>query len=193
MAKVLADRCQILVGLDPSDNIEENRLIHERFKGNIESFQTGRQFDLVTLRMVVEHIANPAGAAQALSRLLKPGGQVVIYTVYKWSPATITSSAAPFWLHHVVKKLIWNTDEKDTFPTEYRMNTRRDLRRIMSTVSFEEEQFSYLDDCRSLARWKITSILEMWAWKVLHAADIHYPEVCLLGIYRKRHTAADQR
>jgi 2-polyprenyl-3-methyl-5-hydroxy-6-metoxy-1,4-benzoquinol methylase len=189
MAGLLADRCQILVGLDPSDNIEENRLLHERYKGTIESFQTGRRFDLVTLRMVAEHISNPAAAAEALSRLCKPGGQVVIYTVYRWSPVTIISAAAPFRFHHLAKKLLWNTEEKDTFPTEYRMNTRRDLRRIMGAAGFEEQQFSYLDDCRSFARWKLTSVIELCVWKVLRAAGLHYPEVCLLGVYRKRESA----
>jgi 2-polyprenyl-3-methyl-5-hydroxy-6-metoxy-1,4-benzoquinol methylase len=151
MARILADRCRILVGLDPSENIEENQFIHERFQGTIESFQTERRFDLVTLRMVAEHISDPSATAAALSRLAKPGGLVVIYTVYKWSPVTMVSSTAPFWLHHVVKKVIWNTEEKDTFPTEYRMNTRRDLRRIMQAAGFAEETFSYLDDCRSFS------------------------------------------
>lgn len=185
MAKLLADRCRLLVGLDPSDNIDENRLIHERFKGFVETFQTDHRFDLVTLRMVAEHISNPADTVAVLSRICKPGGRVIIYTVFKWSPVTIVSSAVPFQLHHVVKKLIWNTEEKDTFPIEYRMNTRKDLNRILGTAGFHEEHFSYLDDCRSLARWKCTNILELSAWKALHAAKLHYPEVCLLGIYRK--------
>jgi len=186
LAKTLAERCRILVGLDPSDNIEENQLIHERFKGFLEDFPAGRQFDLVTLRMVAEHIANPSGAAAALARLVKPGGRVVVYTVFKWSPVTLVSAAAPLWVHHVVKKFIWAADEKDTFPTEYRMNTRRELSRMMASAGFAEEQFSYLDDCRSLARWKMTNFLELSLWKALHALGAHYPEVCLLGIYRRR-------
>jgi SAM-dependent methyltransferase len=185
MAKLLARRCRLLVGLDPSDNIDENELIHERYKGFVETFQTNHRFDLVTLRMVAEHVSKPDDMLGALSRICKPGGRVVIYTVYKWSPVTIISSAVPFRLHHAVKKVIWNTEEKDTFPIEYRMNTRIDLERILGKAGFQEEQFSYLDDCRSLARWKCTNILELSAWKVLHAARLHYPEVCLLGIYQK--------
>ena len=189
LAKMLSERCRLLVGLDPSDNIEENQIIHERFKGFLEDFPAGRQFDLVTLRMVAEHIAHPAGAARALARLAKPGGRIVIYTVFKWSPVTLVSAAAPFWLHHAVKRIIWNTEEKDTFPTEYRMNTRRELRRIMTSVGFAEEQFSYLDDCRSLARWKLTNLLELVLWKILTSAGLHYPEVCIIGVYRKPFSA----
>jgi SAM-dependent methyltransferase len=192
MAKILAGRCRLLVGLDPSDNIEENRLIHERFKGPIEQYPPGPRFDLVTLRMVAEHIPNPGATAEALAGVSKPGARVIIYTVYKWSPGTMVSAAAPFWLHHVAKKLLWGTEEKDTFPTEYRMNTRRDLRGILAAAGFEEEKFWYLDDCRSLARWKITYLFELCLWKLLHLARLHYPEVCLMGIYRKRDAAPDR-
>jgi 2-polyprenyl-3-methyl-5-hydroxy-6-metoxy-1,4-benzoquinol methylase len=185
LAKVLSKRCKLLVGLDPSENIDENPLLHERFRGFLEDYQTGRRFDLITLRMVAEHIANPDSAAAALSRLCKPGGKVVIYTVYKWSPVTIISAAAPFQLHHKVKKVIWQTEEKDTFPTEYRMNTRQALRKLFARAGFGEFTFAYLDDCRSLARWKWTNFLELSFWKVLNFLGLHYPEVCLLGLYQK--------
>ena len=75
MAQLLAKRCKVLVGLDPSDNIDENPLIHERFKGLLEDYHTDRRFDLVTLRMVAEHISNPSAAVAALSRLCSPGGE----------------------------------------------------------------------------------------------------------------------
>lgn len=186
VAQNLSARCKVLVGLDPSDNIDENPLLHERFKGTLEAFQTDRRFDLITLRMVAEHIADPAGTAAALARLSKTGGRIVIYTVYKWSPVTVLSSAVPFQLHHAVKRVIWRTEEKDTFPTEYRMNTRRELSRIFAAAGFREAEFQYLDDCRSLARWKWTNVLELSIWKMLQAVHIHYPEVCILGIYEKR-------
>lgn len=186
LAEKLSERCRYLVGLDPSNNIDENPLLHERFKGMIEDYRTNRRFDLITLRMVAEHIQNPADAAACLSRLCKPGGRAVIYTVYKWSPVTVVSAAVPFQLHHQVKKVIWQTEEKDTFPTEYRMNTRRDLRRIFEAAGFQEAQFQYLDDCRSLARWRWTNLVELVSWKALHSVGLHYPEVCLLGIYRKQ-------
>lgn len=185
LAKTLSERCRCLVGLDPSDNIDENPLLHERFKGMIDDYHTDRRFDLITLRMVAEHIQDPAATAASLSRLCNPGGRVVIYTVNKWSPVTLVSAAVPFQLHHSFKKVIWQTEEKDTFPTEYRMNTRRDLIRIFAAAGFQEAQFHYLDDCRSLARWRWTNLFELVFWKGLHRLGLHYPEVCLLGIYRK--------
>ena len=73
-AKLLAERCQRLVGLDPSDNIRDNDIVHERAQCRLE-----------------DYVAEPEGAIAALSRLIAPGGRVVVFTVDKWAPVTILS------------------------------------------------------------------------------------------------------
>jgi SAM-dependent methyltransferase len=186
VAKILAERCRLLVGVDPSDNIDENQLVQDRFKGLIEDFHTNRQFDLISLRMVAEHITDPTAAVAAFSRLTKPGGRVVIYTVFRWSPLTILSSVTPLRLHHFLKRFFWGTEEKDTFPVAYRMNTRKELKAFFQVGGFEEEQFSYLDDCRTLSRWKPTGTAELCTWKLFHLSGLPYPEVCILGTYRRK-------
>jgi SAM-dependent methyltransferase len=185
LARVLADRCRLLVGLDPSDNIRRNPFVHEKAQCMLEDYRDTRRFDLLSLRMVAEHIADPAGAAAALSRLAKPGARVVIYTVGKWAPVTIASAMTPIAVHHAVKRLLWRTDPADTFPTEYRMNTRRALRATMAGAGFVEDGFLRLDDCRTLARWPATSRMELATWRALRAIGLGYPEYCLLGVYRK--------
>jgi 2-polyprenyl-3-methyl-5-hydroxy-6-metoxy-1,4-benzoquinol methylase len=182
-AKRLSERCRLLVGLDPSENINENTFVHHRVRSTIENFNTGIQFDLVTMRMVAEHIADPHATASALAKLVKPGGSVVIYTVHRWSPVSMISTLVPFALHHYIKRVLWKSEEKDTFPTEYRMNTRTTLRRYFEAIGFKEKRFAYLDDCRTFARWLPLSFLELALWKALHSIGIHYPEFCILGIY----------
>jgi 2-polyprenyl-3-methyl-5-hydroxy-6-metoxy-1,4-benzoquinol methylase len=185
LAQMLAARCRNLTGVDPSDNIDENALVHEKVKSLIEDYRPNRDFDLITLSMVAEHITNPTAAVQSLARLARPGGRVVIYTVNKWSPATLLSAATPLSFHYWTKKLFWDVGEKDTFPTVYRMNTRRALRNLFGQAGFAEEKFLRLDDCRTLTMWRWTSAMELAVWKVIHAVGLHYPENCLLGIYRK--------
>lgn len=180
----LANRCHRLAGLDPSDNIDQNPYLHDCFKMTLEDFTAPQLFDLITLRMVAEHISNPGDAVEMLSKAVNPGGRVVILTVYRWSPIPMLSSIVPFALHHKLKKIFWQTEERDTFPTEYRMNTQRQLRHWLEP-EFEEEQFTYLDDCRTLGRWKLLNSAELHVWKLLRSIGLHYPEVCLLGIYRK--------
>ena len=67
--------------------------LHERSQCVLEEYQTGHRFDLVTLRMVAEHLPDPAAAVRALERLVAPGGRVVLITVNLWSPITLLSQA----------------------------------------------------------------------------------------------------
>jgi 2-polyprenyl-3-methyl-5-hydroxy-6-metoxy-1,4-benzoquinol methylase len=185
LAKLLAQRCALLVGVDPDETINDNDLVHERVRQSIEDYHTSRTFDLVTLRMAAEHVADPGRTLTTLARLTRRGGKVVIYTVNRWSPVPILTWLVPFQLHHLPKRVLWRTDPKDTFPVAYRMNTRKTLRRLFEEHGFSESEFRYLDDCRTLMRFRATLILELSLWRCLRALWLTYPENCLLGVYER--------
>jgi 2-polyprenyl-3-methyl-5-hydroxy-6-metoxy-1,4-benzoquinol methylase len=185
LAGALAGRCGRLVGVDPSDNIDQNPFLHERAKVPLEHFQTGEQFDLVTFRMVVEHVERPAAVLETLSRVVKPGGKVAIFTVNKWSPVPLAAKIVPFGAHHAFKAFLWRTEERDTFPVVYAMNTRRQLKRLFHPAGFREYAFSYLDDCRTFARFPFLNRLELITRTLLRKFALPYPENCLLGIYER--------
>jgi len=185
LAELLSSRCQCLVGVDPSANIDRNDLVHERAKSTIEEYRTDRKFDLVSLRMVAEHIADPSAAMAAFSRLTKPGGRVVIYTVSKWAISSLIAASTPMIVHHLIKRILWLAKSEDTFPTVYRMNTRSSLRRMFMDAGFVEDDFKYLDDCRIFSRWRATSAIELIAQRLLRIVKIPYPDICILGVYRK--------
>ena len=48
-------------------------------RGRVEVCDSRHRFDLITLRMVAEHIQDPDRSIARLAELLKPGGLVVIY------------------------------------------------------------------------------------------------------------------
>jgi SAM-dependent methyltransferase len=183
LARVLADRCGLLVGIDSDDTIDENPFVQQRVKMRIEEYRSDKPFDVVTFRMVAEHIANPNRVIESLARLTKPGGKVVIYTVNRWSPVPMVTRIVPFGFHHTFKQFLWRTEKKDTFPVEYLMNTRKDLARLFEDAGFRECYFAYLDDCRSSGRFRSTFFLELCAWKFLRVLGLRYPENCLLGVY----------
>ena len=191
LATMLASRCRLLVGVDPSDNIQDNHFVHQRAQTTIDGFQTDRRFDLITMRMVAEHITDPIRAAGSIAGLLSTHGRVVIYTVNKWSAVTMTSWLVPFCLHHRIKSLLWGSEERDTFPVAYKMNTRGTLRKLFEAVGLQEEAFLYVDDCRTFARWRALSTLEILIWRLLRSFGMHYPETCLLAVYRTTGTIAD--
>lgn len=186
LAHTLARRCGVLVGVDPDDTLSANDLVHERARCRIEEFESERAFDVVTLRMVAEHVADPARSTSALARLTKQGGKVVVYTVNRWSPVPIITGLVPFQLHHAPKRLLWRTDPKDTFPVAYRMNTREVLRCVFEQHGFREAAFGHLDDCRTFSRFRATQLVELCLWRCFRAIGLRYPENCLLGVYERR-------
>jgi SAM-dependent methyltransferase len=185
LATELAGRCGRLVAVDPSPNVHENPFAHEKIEAFIEDYRADEPFDVLTLRMVAEHIARPDDAAAAMARLIKPGGRVVIYTINKWSPVPIVTWVTPFWMHHRIKRVVWGTDEKDTFPVAYKMNTRSALARVMGRHGFAEEAFAHLDDCRTFHQFNVLNYLELVGYRAARAVGLHYPETCLLGVYQR--------
>lgn len=185
LARELADRCGHLTGVDPSPNIHENPFAHERVQSLIEDYTSATPFDLLTLRMVAEHITNPVAALGAMHRLLRPGGTLVIYTINKWAPVSVAAWAVPFGLHHPIKKLFWGTEAKDTFSVAYRMNTRRTLRTLAEANGFRETAFRKLDDLATFQRFRPLNYGELISWKACRTVGLTYPENCLLGVYER--------
>ncbi len=185
LAASLAERSGCVVGVDPSDTLEENPFVHDKIKANIEDFQDSRTFPLVTLRMVAEHITHPQRAVEALARLTMSGGYVIVYTINLWSPLSWASLLIPFSLHHPIKRYLWRTEEKDTFPVAYKMNTRRQLRNLFASAGFRERKFAYLSDCRAFARFRLLFRMELMTWRALQSLGLVYPENCLLGVYER--------
>jgi 2-polyprenyl-3-methyl-5-hydroxy-6-metoxy-1,4-benzoquinol methylase len=185
LATELAVRCRCVVAVDPSDTVDENQFVNQRVKKKIEEFTSRETFDLATLRMVAEHIEAPESCLASLAKLVKPKGRVVVYTINKWSPVSLVSWLTPFRVHHPIKHLLWKTEEKDTFPVAYKMNTRRRLRLLFHQAGFHEQHFAYLDDCRTFHRFWTLNCLELSLWQLLRMIGSHYPENCLLGVYQR--------
>jgi 2-polyprenyl-3-methyl-5-hydroxy-6-metoxy-1,4-benzoquinol methylase len=185
LARLLADRVGVLVGVDPDATLEENAFVHERVRIPIEAFDGQQRFDLVSLRMVAEHVTDPDSVVASLARALKPGGLAVIYTVNRLSPVPLLTNLTPFAFHHIAKRVLWGTESKDTFPTAFRMNTPARLRRLFNAHGFSEVSCDRLDDCRTLSGFRLGFTIELLAWRCLRAVGLGYPEACLLGVYRR--------
>ena len=186
LGRELSGRCKRLVGVDPDGTLDENPYVHERVKALFDDWDGGRRFDLITLRMVAEHVTDPERLLLAIQRAAAPGARVVVYTVNKCSPVPLLTSLVPFGLRHKIKHFLWRTQKKDTFPTAFSMNTRARLESLFADKGYLEEWFDKLDDCRTLSRFRAGQWCELVAWKGVRALGLRYPETCLLGVYRAK-------
>lgn len=185
LGRELAERAGFVFGIDPDDNILENKVVNEHFHGIVEDCQTQHRFDLITMRMVAEHIADPVRSMSKVAELLKPGGRLVIYTPHKWAPMSLIANTVPFALHHPFKRFLWDTEARDTFATQYKLNTQKDLQRHCGSAGMREEFYERLDDCRITGGFRWLNQLELWARTGARAVGLGYPEACILTVYRK--------
>ena len=186
LAKELSERCALLFGIDPDPNIQQNSFIGEGFEGMVEDCNTEYRFDLITLRMVAEHIVDPDRSVAKLAQLAKPGGLVVVYTPYKWAPVSILAALVPNRFHYRIKRQFWGGEERDTFPTAFRLNTRATLAHYFGKHRMPEVFFAHLDDCRTFDNFRRLNYFELSVQRFLTSIGLRYPENCLLGVYRKQ-------
>jgi SAM-dependent methyltransferase len=84
--------------------------------------------DLITLRMVVEHLERVPDDFTEIERLLKPNGRLIFMTTNIMSPVVFLPRLIPNWLKKRLILKIFKVVDKDVFPTHHRFNSPRVIR-----------------------------------------------------------------
>lgn len=147
----LRNRCARVVGVDVDKAVRGNPMLDEAHVigiGDRLPFADG-SFDLITAHAVLEHIADPAACAAELHRVLKPGGWFCAWTPNRWGYFALAARALPERLHgSVLRRVSPGRQTEDIFPTRYRMNTRRALRRAFPAGQWDDFTYGYDGDVR---------------------------------------------
>ena len=136
-----------LVGVDPSDRIQHNMGVDERYQQSLELFAPGHagEFDVAFSVFVLEHVADPDGFARSSAQVLRPGGTLMGLTVNKWhyfgfTTWAVTRLGVSEWLLGKVR------DDVDYhYPTEYRCNTVGAVSRVLAQAGFRSVEFRMWD------------------------------------------------
>lgn len=138
--RTLKGKVKRLVGVDVDDAVLSNEGVDERHhvQPNDKLPFPDNTFDLVVSDWVLEHLDDPDFFAREMERVLKPGGWLCARTPNKWGLTAIVARLVPN-NHHVrfLKVVNAGRQEKDVFPTRYRLNTLRQIRKTFPNDRWE--------------------------------------------------------
>lgn len=157
----LATHCKTLIGMDVV--ITSHRNIKSLTQGNINHLPfTDNSLDLITCRMVVEHLDQPADAFTEINRCLRPGGAIIIITPNLRNYAIFGNAIATKLLKEAWRlRLVQSSDHRekeDIFPVRYRANTMPKLVRLLEASGLRVHKKLGLRQLRPY--WSRTASLE---------------------------------
>lgn len=126
-----------ICGVDLDPRVASNPMLDEGRVADAAGIPYADEtFDVVFADNVVEHLTDPIQVFRDVHRVLKPGGVFLFKTPNKIHYMPTIARITPHRFHQFVNKLRGRA-EVDTFPTQYRANTVRDVRRTAHAVGFE--------------------------------------------------------
>lgn len=143
-----------------------------------------RSFDMVVAYLMIEHLAEPLVAFREYARVLKPGGYFVFKTPAVYTPLFILAKLLPVAWHRALKARI-GVAEGDVFPTYYRANTLRALRRDLAAAGFQPRWLQTVDQTyayMSHTRWMYT--LGLLYSRLTTLRPLAWLRNQIIGIYR---------
>ncbi|HET6519339.1 MAG TPA: class I SAM-dependent methyltransferase [Geminicoccaceae bacterium] len=142
----LRGRCAEVVGADVDPAVRGNPTVDRAVvltPGRPLPFPDA-SFDLIVAWAVFEHIEDPEGCAGELARVLKPGGWLCAWTPNARGYVGLGARLVPNRLHaRLVRRISpYKREERDVFPTWYRMNTLGRLRRLFPEPAFQHVSYA---------------------------------------------------
>ena len=157
--------CAELVGADFDRRVLENPRLDRGvvLEDDRLPFQD-ESFDLAFSIAVLEHIERPREFLGEVARVLRPGGAFVSLTPNRWHYVSIAAALTPTSFHR--RYNAWRgRPEADTFPTFYRLNSGRALRRHGAACGLGLESLERIEVAPTYLSFSLPSYLLGVAWE----------------------------
>jgi SAM-dependent methyltransferase len=186
MAEVYA-RTPHTYGVDlDAEGLARNTVIaHTSVAGAEDLPFADASFDLVVLCWVIEHLEDPVRAFREIHRVLRTGGSVIFLTPNVWNYNVWFIRVVPNAVHDFFTRRLYRRAPDSTFPTRYRLNSRRRLERTLGRMGFEREQLLLNGDPTYLAFNRPLFALACAAERLLDLRPLQRFRVHIIGVYRK--------
>jgi ubiquinone/menaquinone biosynthesis C-methylase UbiE len=131
----LVAHCKSIFGMDVELTSHQN--IKSLVQGSLYQLPfSENNLDLITCRMVVEHLDHPAEAFAEIARCLRPGGALIVITPnllnYAIFGNALAAKVMPEKLRHRIVHAFDSRANEDIFPVRYKANTMPRLVELMN-------------------------------------------------------------
>lgn len=157
--------CGHVIGVDPDPRVHDNPHLDEAHVGVGEALPCpDASVDVVVADNVLEHLDEPERVFAEVARVLRPGGTFLAKTPNRWHYMPVLAQLTPTAFHRFVNRRRGRAGE-DTFPTRYRANSARALRRLARESGFRLRKLSRIEDRPEYLRFHPLAYLLGWAWE----------------------------
>jgi SAM-dependent methyltransferase len=145
-------------------------------------------FDVVCSQAVMEHCRRPEEVFAEFARVLRPGGHLIFLTAGRYDYVSILAGLVPNRLHGRLVEATEGRAEADTFPTYFRANSRRRVRRLARKTGFDVERLTYLNQFPyALTFSPALCRLGIWYDRMVSGVGwLDWLQGWLLGVLRRR-------
>lgn len=158
----LRGRCREVVGADMDERVHSNPLVDRGItlppQGDRIPVEDGA-FDIVFTIYVLEHVEHPDAFAQEVSRVLKPGGLFMSLAPNRNHYVPMLARMTPTRFHEWANERRGRSRE-DTFPTYYRLNTTRAIRKTFEGAGLIEKHVRSVECCPNYLKFSLPAF---WA------------------------------
>jgi SAM-dependent methyltransferase len=160
--------CRAVIGIDVDEGAAQNSSLDEFRIIRGDSWPVDDEsVDICLCDWVVEHIADPQAFFSECRRVVKVGGYLCVRTMNLWSYVGLASRMLPNRLHtRILNRVQPVRDRKDVFPTFYRSNTQRALKRSMERAGFSSHVYGHHPEPTYLAFSPTVYRLGVWQQRI---------------------------
>jgi SAM-dependent methyltransferase len=180
-----------LKAVDVSHEVLDNRAVREPkvYDGSRLPFDDAC-FDACISNYVIEHVQNPLEHFQEVRRVLKPGGVYLFRTPNLYYYVSLASAALPHSAHKALANKLRGlpSDSHEPWPTVYRSNTVRALRRFAASAGLRLDRCLLIEKEPSYGRSSAFLFFPMmWYERLVNSTDVLAGlRANILGVMRRQ-------